>query len=109
MSKECKGYCDHHSGNMVKLEMLEKTTAKLELDLEKYKSYNEGKMDKFSSDLRELSKEFTNKLEENMREIKQLIANKESKKEGRFNTYLSSGILPSIILILGFLIEKYLK
>ena len=68
---------------MVRLEQLEKRVDKSELDLEKYKSYNEGKMDKFSYDMKELSKDFTSKLETSMKEIKEIMASKETKKDNK--------------------------
>ena len=131
MSKECKDYCSNHSGCIKEIEFSTKKISDLELKLERLQGNIEGRFTSVNNDikdinekLREEMKAMNDKLRSDMKEmndevkneiksLSDIIAKKDeangNTKENRFNTYLSSGILPSIILILGFLIEKYLK
>ena len=109
MNERCSEFCKDHSMCVSRIEALEKKADKCELELEKYKSYNEGKMDKFSSDMRELSKEFTKKLEESVKEIKLLIDAKEATKDGKVWILVGTIISPVIVIILQKLVENFIK
>lgn len=129
MSVECKEFCSEHYGCKKEISFNAEQISELKLKLENLKGQMEGRLASVNNDIKDINEklrkemaEMNEKLrldiKEQMGELKAQIKtlsdsigkkeeNNITTKNNRFNTYLSSGILPTVVVIIGFVLQHY--
>lgn len=122
-------YCDAHSGTCVNISNIYGQIDELKKELHEQKGYNAGMFSSANQEIREVNQKLRDEMKEMKKEIqaemklqldeiksnlntglddiKTTLTNTDTKKENKFNMYISSGIFPTIVIIIGFLIEHY--
>ena len=124
-------HCSEHSGQCQKTSYIEKQVDDLKKELHEQKGYVNGKFDSINQDVKNVNQKLRDEMKEikreiqaeikfqlddfklnvndSLKEIKGLINTKESNKVNRFGIYLANGILPTAVLIIGIIIQYYMK
>jgi len=99
--------CGEHSGQCEKIHYLEKELIEIKSTMDNFKGYVDGRFNSTNSEMKDLRKELTDKMESGFKEIKTIIENKETVKDNKKWILISSLVSP---LIVGFilLIAQYL-
>ena len=121
--------CGEHSGVCQRFSSMEKIVDDLKKELHEQKGYNSGMFSLANQEIREVNQKLRDEMKEIKREIqaemksqlndlknelttgindiKSSLENTDTKKENKFNMYLTSGIFPTIVILVGFVIEHY--
>jgi molecular chaperone GrpE (heat shock protein) len=124
-----RGVCAEHSGICVNITNISKEMDNLKKELHEQKGYNTGMFSLANRDIQDVNQKLRDEMKEMKKEIqaemktqlddirldlktglddiKTTISTNNTKKENKFNAYLTAGILPTIVAIIIFTIEHY--